>query len=131
MQQAVVVLAEQSGIRFRVDYQLSNIPLSPQEEIHLLQIVREASQNAVHHSRGTEVLVRLKQDDDKWVELCVEDNGVGISDQAEKLNHYGLAIMQERSRQLHGTLTVERRQEGGTGVYFRFYPEYLSEKVPA
>lgn len=131
MQQAVVVLAEQSGIRFRVDYQLSNIPLSPQEEIHLLQIVREASQNAVHHSRGTEVLVRLKQDDDKWVELCVEDNGVGISDQAEKINHYGLAIMQERSRQLHGTLTVERRQEGGTGVYFRFYPEYLSEKVPA
>ena len=131
MQQAVVVLAEQSGMRFRVDYQLANIPLSPQEEIHLLQIVREASQNAVHHSKGTEVLVCLKQLGDKWIELCVEDNGVGIPDKAEKLNHYGLAIMQERSRQLHGELRIERREEGGTGVYFRFYPEYLAEKVPA
>lgn len=131
LQQAVVVLAEQSGMRFRLDYQLANIPLSPQEEIHLLQIVREASQNAVHHSRGSEVLVRLTQLDDKWVELCVEDNGVGIPDKAEKLNHYGLAIMQERSRQLQGELRVERRETGGTGVYFRFYPEYLAQKVPA
>ena len=113
------------------DYQLANIPLSPQEEIHLLQIVREASQNAVHHSRGSEVLVGLKQHPDKWIELCVEDNGIGIPDKAEKLNHYGLAIMQERSRQLHGELRVERRTEGGTGVYFRFYPEYLAQKVPA
>ncbi len=131
LQQAVTVLAEQSGMRFRIDYQLANIPLSPQEEIHLLQIVREASQNAVHHSRGSEVLVGLKQHPDKWIELCVEDNGIGIPDKAEKLNHYGLAIMQERSRQLHGELRVERRTEGGTGVYFRFYPEYLAQKVPA
>ena len=131
LQQAVAVLAEQSGMRFRVDYQLANIPLSPQEEIHLLQIVREASQNAVHHSRGTEVLVRLTQLDDKWVELCVEDNGVGIPDKAEKLNHYGLAIMQERSRQLEGELRVARRAEGGTGVYFKFFPAYLAEKIPA
>jgi|JI7StandDraft_1071085.scaffolds.fasta_scaffold01668_9 two-component system nitrate/nitrite sensor histidine kinase NarX len=131
LQQAVAVLAEQSGMRFRVDYQLSNIPLSPQEEIHLLQIVREASQNAVHHSKGTEVHVCLKQHTDKWIELCVEDNGVGIPDKAEKLNHYGLAIMQERSRQLQGELRIERRDEGGTGVYFKFYPGYLSEKVPA
>lgn len=131
LQQAVVVLAEQSGMRFRVDYQLANIPLSPQEEIHLLQIVREASQNAVHHSKGSEVLVRLTQHDDKWVELCVEDNGVGIPEKAEKLNHYGLAIMQERSRQLGGTLRIERRAEGGTGVYFRFFPEYLAQKASA
>ncbi len=118
-------------MRFRLDYQLANIPLSPQEEIHLLQIVREACQNAVHHSKGSEVLIRLSQDQDKWVELAVEDNGVGIPDKAEKLNHYGLAIMQERSRQLHGLLRIERRVECGTGVYFRFYPDYLVEKVPA
>lgn len=129
LQQTVAVLSEQSGMRFRLDFQLADIPLAPQEEIHLLQIVREASQNAVHHSKGSEVLVRLAQTPDKCVLLCVEDNGVGIPDKAEKLNHYGLAIMQERSRQLQGELHIERRAEGGTAVSFRFLPEYLAPKI--
>ncbi|MDZ7871321.1 MAG: ATP-binding protein [Rheinheimera sp.] len=101
-------MAEQSGARFRVDYQLMNIPLSPQEEIHLLQIVREASQNAVHHSKGSEVLVGLKQHPDKWIELCVEDNGVGIPDKAEKLKSLRPGHpLRERSRQLHGELRIK------------------------
>jgi two-component system nitrate/nitrite sensor histidine kinase NarX len=123
--QAIEVLTAQSGINFRLQYHLFNVPLSPHEEIHLLQIIREASQNAVHHSKGTEVVVRLEQHEDRRIELAVEDNGVGIPEKAEKLNHYGLAIMQERSRQLAGVLTIERRLEGGTGVYFRFTPDYL------
>lgn len=123
--QAIQALTSQSGLEFRVDYQLINVPLSPHEEIHLLQIIREASQNAVHHSKGTEVIIRLVQNIDQSIELAVEDNGVGIPESAEKLNHYGLAIMQERSRQLFGVLNISRRMQGGTGVYFRFTPEYL------
>lgn len=128
IEQAVHVLATQSNLQFKLQYQLVNVPLSPHEEIHLLQIIREASQNAVHHSQGSEVSVRLEQLADLRIELAVEDNGVGIPESAEKLNHYGLAIMQERSRQLQGSLKVERRVEGGTGVYFRFVPEYLQGK---
>ncbi len=123
--QAIQALTSQSGLQFRVDYQLINVPLSPHEEIHLLQIIREASQNAVHHSKGTEVIIRLVQNIDQSIELAVEDNGVGIPESAEKLNHYGLAIMQERSRQLFGVLNIARRMQGGTGVYFRFTPDYL------
>ena len=123
--QAIQALTSQSGLEFRVDYQLINVPLSPHEEIHLLQIIREASQNAVHHSKGTEVIIRLVQNIDQSIELAVEDNGVGIPESAEKLNHYGLAIMQERSRQLFGVLNIARRMQGGTGVYFRFTPDYL------
>lgn len=123
--QAIQALTSQSGLQFRVDYQLINVPLSPHEEIHLLQIIREASQNAVHHSKGTEVIIRLVQNMDQSIELAVEDNGVGIPESAEKLNHYGLAIMQERSRQLFGVLNIARRMQGGTGVYFRFTPDYL------
>ena len=121
--QAIQALTSQSGLQFRVDYQLINVPLSPHEEIHLLQIIREASQNAVHHSKGTEVIIRLVQNIDQSIELAVEDNGVGIPESAEKLNHYGLAIMQERSRQLFGVLNIARRMQGGTGVYYRFTPE--------
>lgn len=124
-------LSAQSGMQFMLDYQLSNTPLQPQEEIHLLQIVREASQNAVHHSQGSEVLIRITQVPGQAIELAIEDNGVGIAQHAEKLNHYGLAIMQERSKQLGGSIDIRRREQGGTGVYFSYLPEYLQPQAVA
>lgn len=129
LQLTATQLSEQSGMKFLLDYQLTNTPLQPQEEIHLLQIVREASQNAVHHSQGSEVVIRLAQLQGKAIDLAIEDNGVGITQNPEKLNHYGLAIMQERSKQLGGEIKIRRREQGGTGVYFSFTPEYLQQQV--
>lgn len=129
LQLTATQLSEQSGMQFVLDYQLTNTPLQPQEEIHLLQIVREASQNAVHHSQGSEVNIRLLQQPGQVIELAIEDNGVGIAQHAEKLNHYGLAIMQERSKQLGGAIQIRRREQGGTGVYFSFTPEYLQQQA--
>src|SRR5690606_26821436 len=99
LQTTVKQLTEQSDLQIRLDYQLTNVPLAPHEEIHLLQIIREASQNAVHHSQGSELKISL-QHSSEGISLAVEDNGVGIPDSAEKLNQYGLAIMQERSKHL-------------------------------
>lgn len=131
LQTTVSQLSEQSGLQIRLDYQLANVPLAPHEEIHLLQIIREASQNAVHHSQGQNLTISLQQDGQKYILLAVEDDGVGIPDKAEKLNHYGLAIMQERSKHLAGEISIRRRPEGGTGVYFRFLPEYLQQPKTA
>ncbi|WP_258240795.1 ATP-binding protein [Pseudidiomarina homiensis] len=128
LQTTVKQFEDQSDLSFRLDYQLANAPLAPHEEIHLLQIIREACQNAIHHSHGSEVVIRLQQAIDKGITLSIEDDGVGIPEQAEKLNHYGLAIMQERSKHLGGELDVQRRNEGGTGVYFNFKPAYLAEQ---
>ena len=130
LQTTVKQLSEQSGMQILLNYQLTDIPLAPHEEIHLLQIIREASQNAVHHSQGSEIMISLQQDE-QGVHLAVEDNGVGIPQAAEKLNHYGLAIMQERSKHLDGNIKIIARAEGGTGVYFRFMPDYLRQKHSA
>ncbi|WP_438863316.1 ATP-binding protein [Neptunicella sp.] len=128
LQLTVKQLTEQSNLTITLDYQLENIPLTPNEEIHLLQIIREAGQNAVHHSEGSELKISLQQQPDKTVFLSIEDNGIGIPVSSEKLNHYGLAIMKERSKHLTGDIKIERRPQGGTGVYFRFRPEYLQPK---
>ena len=130
LQTTVKQLSEQSGMQILLNYQLTDIPLAPHEEIHLLQIIREASQNAVHHSQGSEIMISLQQDE-QGVHLAIEDNGVGIPQAAEKLNHYGLAIMQERSKHLDGNIQIIARAEGGTGVYFRFMPDYLRQKHSA
>ena len=128
LQASVKQLSEHCEMAITLDYQLYNLPLTPNEEIHLLQITREAVQNATHHSNGTHVFIKVVQDELKNVRLSIEDDGVGIPPSPEKRNHYGLAIMQERGKSLGGELTIRRRDSGGTGVYFHFIPDYLQQR---
>ena len=121
-------LADQSTLEVELVFNLTNVPLTPNEEIHLLQIVREASQNAIHHSEGTRVEIRLWQDAERKITLAIEDNGKGMAESPEKINHYGLAIMRERGKHLNGKLIIENRKEGGTGVYFKFLPDFILKR---
>lgn len=125
LQTTVQQLSERSDMQIKMHYDLNNVPLAPHEEVHMLQIVREASQNAIHHSQGKTLSIRFEQQDNQ-IHLAIEDDGIGIPEKAEKLNHYGLAIMQERSRNLGGCLEVRLRPTDGTGVYFSFIPDYLN-----
>lgn len=125
LENTVKQLQERTEMVMTLDYQLADIPLSPTEEIHLLQIVREASQNSIHHARGSRVDITLKKREDNKVELTICDDGIGIKSNPEKLNHYGLAIMNERSRHLGGKVNIHPRDEGGTIVEFIFKPDFL------
>lgn len=109
---------------FTLNYHVSNVPFTPQEEIHLLQIAREATQNAFYHSQGFNIDISITSNSLSEVILTVKDNGIGIPEDPNKLNHYGLAIMKERSRNLDGELSVKRNDERGTTVMFSFIPEY-------
>lgn len=131
MEQSLLQLQERSdSIRFSLEFDVDNLPFSPNEEIHLLQITREASQNALHHSGGNEVVVSVQRDANtpSHIKLSIRDNGVGIENDPGKLNHYGLAIMRERSRNLGGELNVQRHPKGGTLVSFEFEPEYYAQR---
>ncbi len=117
-------LDERSSMEFNAHYDITHVPLSPGEEIHLLQIIREGLQNAVKHSKGSNVGIHLTQNDDNSVDLTIDDNGIGIPDSPEKLNHYGLAIMKERTKQLGGEFSVNATDKGGTTIWVHFTPEY-------
>ncbi len=121
---AIAQLRERSGMEINFEYEIESIPLTPNEEIHLLQVAKESLQNATHHSKGTRVDVRLIQQDNTIIlEVC--DDGIGIPDDPEKLNHYGLAIIKERSRHLNGELNLYRQEQGGTCVHMQFTPAEL------
>ncbi|WP_049723439.1 histidine kinase [Gilvimarinus polysaccharolyticus] len=125
LQGSVKQLSEQTEMNIELDYQLENLPLTPNEEIHLLQIVREAVQNSIHHSRGKNIEIFIKQAE-KQVIAQILDDGIGINENPHKLNHYGLTIMQERGKNLNGELTIVGRDTGGTCVTFVFTPVCLS-----
>lgn len=126
LQMSVKQLSAQTDMSIHLDYQLESLPLTPNEEIHLLQIVREATQNALHHSQGQRVDIHIERRHHQ-VSVIIDDDGVGIPDSPEKLNHYGMAIMQERSKNLGGRLSITNRSEGGTRVEFSFAPDCLRQ----
>lgn len=100
------------------------VNLSASEQIHLLQIAREALSNCARHARAQQVWVHLRQQGEK-VELSVEDDGCGITSDFDSRQHHGIGIMQERTRSLHGEIRIEARAPRGTRVSLQFRPEFL------
>jgi two-component system, NarL family, nitrate/nitrite sensor histidine kinase NarX len=111
--------------RSTLDIGLSNtLPaslLSPNEEIHVLQIVREALSNVVRHSRGRNARICLGLDDGVC-EILIEDDGEGLPGRPAQTHHYGLTIMRERALSLGGEVCLETATGGGTRVAVRFQP---------
>jgi two-component system nitrate/nitrite sensor histidine kinase NarX len=129
LEHSVNDLGDRSPMNITLDYQLNDIPLSSSEEIHLLQIVREAGQNAIHHSQGSNVAICLKQSSNGSIALKITNDGVSIPNTPERTDHYGLAIMKERSRHLGGEIDIYPVKGGGTEVAFEFQPQCMLNAV--
>jgi two-component system nitrate/nitrite sensor histidine kinase NarX len=114
--------ARRGGILIASEHKLQGCPLSVNEEIHVLQIVREALSNVLRHADAAQAQVRLTCDAQGVVTVTIDDDGVGVDPLAARQHHYGIAIMQERARSLGGEIQLERRENGGTRVALRFVP---------
>lgn len=106
----------------KLDYSLSNWRLSPNEEVSIIQIVREALSNAMHHSEANEVCISIFDKRHNKIVVQVRDDGIGIDDLSHKSGHYGLSIMQERAVSIHGDITISRVSPSGTCVELIFTP---------
>lgn len=92
------------------------VELSPHQTWHLLQIAREALNNAAKHARATTVAARLSANNGRLF-LSISDNGVGFEvEKALKRQRQGLKNMMERARAVGAQLRVESAQEQGTTV---------------
>ncbi|MDO6822796.1 histidine kinase [Marinobacter sp. 1_MG-2023] len=106
----------------KLTYNLPPQALSPNEEIHTLQIVREGLANAVKHADATEIFVEVVFESPQ-VKARIKDNGKGLPENGQPTNHYGLIIMQDRARTLGGQVAVRNREEGGVEVSLTFVPK--------
>lgn len=115
----VAEFSQRGQIEIHLDYGLRYYRLTPNEEIHLLQIVRESLSNIVRHAKATEARVSLEAASNGEVTLTVDDNGVGLQNNHQKLHHYGLSIMNERARNLGGELSMGPSPLGGVRVQMK------------
>lgn len=127
IERAVDEFAGRGGASIELEARLDGCRLTPNQEIHSLQIVREALYNVLRHAHAHRVWVRVLHDHG-WVRVSVEDDGIGLpagpgSSPAAGTSgrpHYGLNIMRERAESLRGRLTIENRPQGGTRIDLRF-----------
>jgi len=122
LEETVAEFNERGEVEIQLDDQIIGDAISVNEEIHVLQIVREALSNVMYHSGATLALVRLSTQSDNSLVISVVDNGVGIPAEARRTHHYGLTIMRERANSLDGDLRIEPNPEGGTRVTLSIPP---------
>jgi two-component system nitrate/nitrite sensor histidine kinase NarX len=113
--------SDRGDLQVDLEMNLNVSRLSPNEEIHVLHIVREALSNVLHHAQAKTVRVNLTEGNEGQVVLTVEDDGVGIV-RGAATHHYGMTIMEERARTLHGAMNFTSRAGGGTTVRLAFSP---------
>jgi signal transduction histidine kinase len=119
---ALRAFAEQAtaSTAMAVDVDVTGTPARrvPRVEEQLLRIGQEAITNAVRHSGGSRIQVRLDYRPDDVV-LSVADDGRGFDytrAASQPNGHYGLITMKERAAEIGATLSIESRAPAGTQV---------------
>lgn len=112
--------ANRSGVNIEYVNQIGNCRFTPNADIHVIQIIREALSNIIRHADATHASVRLHCDPKGLVSIVIEDNGIGIGDQSDMMQHYGLPIMKERADCLGGKLEMQKAGSGGTRINLTF-----------
>lgn len=124
LQGTVAEFSEKAQIPISLNFLLEHVPLTANEEIHTLQIVREALSNISRHAKASAASVEIKQAADSNIFISVKDNGIGLTEPSES-THYGTLIMQERASTLGGKLTLYNNLPHGVGVELTFTPSFL------
>ena len=89
----------------------------------LFRNVRELLTNVIKHAKAGNVSVHLKSED-RWVNVIVEDDGVGFDPQAsppegEEKGGYGLFSIQERMADMGGSFVIQSEPGKGCQKVYR------------
>ncbi|OIN29018.1 nitrate/nitrite two-component system sensor histidine kinase NarQ [Vibrio barjaei] len=124
-------LDEQTDAEIELDNQMSSLELGANEQVHILQLIREAVLNAMKHAQASFIKVTCFEDENALVTVKIKDDGVGFDQNIQKLDHYGMSIMKERAARLNAVLAIDSAENDGCEVVLTFQrsKEPLSERM--
>lgn len=106
-----------------VDFlEYGNVPRMDEEiELSLYRMIQELIQNALKHARGaTQLLVQLSCTD-TLLNITVEDNGAGFSENDPAVGKgIGLRHIEKRVKAMNGHIDLQSIADKGTTVYLEF-----------
>jgi signal transduction histidine kinase len=106
-----------AGLRYRVDVpgQLPATVIPPDLRHNVFLAFKESVNNVVKHAKASEVKIRLRLNDQRFV-LEIEDDGRGPGEAATKTGRNGLRNMRRRMEDVGGEFALEPGAERGTRV---------------
>ncbi|QYJ79344.1 nitrate/nitrite two-component system sensor histidine kinase NarQ [Shewanella acanthi] len=111
MEAMLVQLRTKTDATIFLDYKLSPQWLEAKQHIHILQITREATLNAIKHADASRINIRCFKDDHGMVNISVSDDGIGLGYLKERDQHFGIGIMHERASKLGGAVEFSDNDE--------------------
>ncbi len=120
LEKTVQEFSERSQTDIQLDNRLGNCKLTPNAEIHVIQVVREALSNVLRHSQAEHAVVSAEYSLDGDVIVAIDDDGIGLPEETKRQHHYGLSIMKERAHGVSGALCLLPSEMGGTRVELTF-----------
>ncbi|UYV19436.1 type IV pili methyl-accepting chemotaxis transducer N-terminal domain-containing protein [Halomonas qaidamensis] len=121
LRQTVDEFTQRMGATVELNYDVPPYLLNPNEDIHVLQIIREALANTHKHAQAHWAAVTVRFADAQLL-VRVEDDGIGLEDDSSPPMHYGLVIIRDRATTLNGELSIANRPTGGTRIELVFTP---------
>lgn len=115
----VAEFSSKSGHPIELDFNLNNKSLSANQEIHVLQIVREALSNVQRHANAKFAKVSVVHKESGFV-VSITDDGIGMKKEHQLEGHFGLGIMQERAKSLRAKININSKKNKGTEVQVIF-----------
>lgn len=128
LQAMLTPLQQQTSAEIALHCASSFDALTAQQQVHVLQIVREAVLNAIRHANASHIEVSCATLENGEHHISISDDGCGLASVEEPAGHYGLTIMHERAQRLGGTLRMETTPAAGTRLLLRF-PAQAAETV--
>ncbi|QSX29439.1 nitrate/nitrite two-component system sensor histidine kinase NarQ [Shewanella cyperi] len=115
-------LRNQTSCEIVLDYGLEQQLLGANQHIHILQLTREATLNAIKHAQAKRIEICCCKNDAGLINISISDDGIGINHLRERDNHFGIGIMQERAAKLSGRLNFSGNAAGGATVSLTLPP---------
>ena len=82
---------------------------------HLYRIAQEAVNNALKYSKATHITLRL-EDRGHSIALTIEDNGLGLPEEASEKPGMGLQVIHYRARLIGGQVEIHSKADEGVRI---------------
>ena len=118
----------QSGIN--IEYDIDNIETENElKNISMFHMVRECVNNSLKYANAKNIIVSIKNIDNKNINILIKDDGIGFDTNKEiDKHHFGLSLMKESIQILRGKFEISSELNKGTVIQIRI-PYCIMEGV--
>lgn len=121
LQELLEGVTQKIDAKVKLDNQVKDLALTPDQEVQVYRIVQEALANICKHSYARQVQIVL-EDTGTHYRVSVIDDGIGLyaAGHTGPGMHFGMNIMRERAERIKGMVEIRSRVGGGTRVTLVF-----------